>query len=224
MNNTAQIISGIDLLPIQRFVDESPARRKVERTLNDPPVAPDKGRRYLIGAAPTGEWGSPYEHSAQIAEWDGDRWVYEIPLWEWVVFDEFANAHFRFDGNVWLPIELGVKVLRVRYDFEVNGGAVGTIDLGGSIPANAIVMWTMTDVLTTCTSGGSATIRINVGAVQIVAAQAYDLAARYVGINNPAVIVPIKCAAGGVINFVIATADLTNGKMDIHVCYVQGAA
>lgn len=57
-----------------------------------------------------------------------------------------------------------------------------------------------------------------------LAAVAYNTATRYVGIDNPAVIAPVKVPLGGVVNFVIATAALTGGKMDIFICYVQGAA
>src|SRR5690348_10041807 len=68
-----------------------------------------------------------------------------------------------------------VQVVRARYDFAVDGGAVGTIDLTKTavVPANAYIFGGWVEVDTAVTSGGSATVAVQVqGAGDIMAAAA----------------------------------------------------
>ncbi|MEV7611318.1 hypothetical protein AB0N61_17670, partial [Microbacterium sp. NPDC089320] len=57
-----------------------------------------------------------------------------------------------------------VQVVRARYDFAVDGGAVGDIDLTKSpvIPAGAVILGGFVEVDTAVTSGGSATVAVKV--------------------------------------------------------------
>src|SRR5690606_39991422 len=56
-----------------------------------------------------------------------------------------------------------VKAVRARYDFAVDGGAVGDIELASeAIPPNALVLGGVLEVDTALTSGGSATVGVTV--------------------------------------------------------------
>ena len=46
------------------------------------------------------------------------------------------------------------------YDFDINGGAVGTIDMGVFIPTNCIIWYGYAKVITTCVGGAGAKISI----------------------------------------------------------------
>ncbi len=69
-----------------------------------------------------------------------------------------------------------LRVCRVTYDFGINGGAVSAINLGQSIPDNALIVGGFVDVITTLTSAGdTATGAISVeGADDIVVAIAIN--------------------------------------------------
>lgn len=45
--------------------------------LNNPPVSPSIGDKYLVGYAPTGSWIGKKEH---YAEWNGSSWIFTTPI------------------------------------------------------------------------------------------------------------------------------------------------
>lgn len=58
---------------------------------------------------------------------------------------------------------MAVKVARATYDFDVDGGEIGSIGLGVSLPDNAIVTRTYIQVITTLTSStDAATIALTI--------------------------------------------------------------
>lgn len=124
-----------------------------------------------------------------------------------------------------------LKVARGDYDFAVDGGAVGTIGLIGSavIPAGAIIICGFIDVLTTLTSGGAATIAVQVeSAGDIVAAT--GVASWTAGLKNvlPAMTsgsitaaTAVKTTAARDISVVIGAAALTAGKFRVVLHYLE---
>src|SRR5690606_27834163 len=61
------------------------------------------------------------------------------------------------------PRATAIQVIRGRYDFAVDGGAVGDIELASeAIPAHALVLGGVLEVDTALTSGGSATVGVTV--------------------------------------------------------------
>lgn len=108
------------------------------------------------------------------------------------------------------------------YDFSVSGGAVSTIGLGVSLPANCIVTRLFTDVLTSFTSGGAATVAIEAGATVLLAATAFNAAA-LTGADAQS-LTAVKLSAASELEVVIAAAALTAGKMRIFVEYIQSEA
>lgn len=121
-----------------------------------------------------------------------------------------------------------VRVARARYDFAVDGGAVGdiTISSAGLIPAGAYITGGLVEVDTAVTSGGSGTLAINVeGAGDIVAAAAVSGAPW--STTGRKSIVPagtgatsVKTTAARSIVATVATAALTAGVVDVVLFYV----
>ena len=128
-----------------------------------------------------------------------------------------------------------LKVLRVDYDFAVDGGAIGNLNLGTrdhTIPDNGVVVGGMIDVLTTFTSAtDAATIAVRVeGADDIVAAIAisdvsnvWD-AGRQDVIPTMAGSTGVKTTAARRVRVDIAVEALTAGKMSVFLYYVVSNA
>ncbi|MEV4096962.1 hypothetical protein [Streptosporangium saharense] len=127
------------------------------------------------------------------------------------------------------PRATEVKVVRGRYDFSVDGGAVGDIDLtyDAQIPANAIVLGGFVEVDAAPTSGGSATVAVKVeGAGDIVAAAAIS-GAPWSTTGRKSVVpaftgaTTVKTTQARKIQATVATAALTAGVFDVVLFFIQ---
>lgn len=122
-----------------------------------------------------------------------------------------------------------LKEAKFFYDFAVDGGAQGTINLRGDdkVPAGSIVVAGYIDVLTQLASGGAMTGRLDLeGASDIVAATgvATWTAGRKNVLPAPAsgsvtAATYVKTTAERGAAFVIAAADLTAGKFELVLFY-----
>ena len=122
-----------------------------------------------------------------------------------------------------------LRCAKAEYDFAVDGGLVSAIDLGVTIPDNAIIVSGFIEVITTLTSSGdAATIAIHVlAANDIVTAVAISAAADWdAGIRS---IIPvatgataIKLTSAKTITATIAVEAVTAGKFNVHLFYVIG--
>jgi hypothetical protein len=72
--------------------------------LNTPPVSPVMGDRYMIGAAPTGDWSGK---ANQIAWRDAAQWLYDVPTNGWRTYVLAENKDYYFNGTIWNPSDLG---------------------------------------------------------------------------------------------------------------------
>lgn len=119
----------------------------------------------------------------------------------------------------------GMAVASVEYDFSVDGGAVGSIPLGVSLPDNAIIVEVIRDELTAATSAGSgATIILNVptdGNLEQTALTANGGAVTLASSGGTAV--PKKLTAARQLQVTIAVEAVTAGKIIYHVRYFKGA-
>lgn len=121
------------------------------------------------------------------------------------------------------------KVLKFQYDFADLGGAQGAITLTDSndgamqTPDNAFIKRVYLEGITSATSGGSATIKVTVAGVDVIGATAFDNgefdaeAATELTGN-----LPKKANAAANCIITVATADLTAGKFNVYVEYVEG--
>lgn len=102
---------------------------------SDPPGSPDKGDRYLIEAAATGDWAG---HEDSIAWWDGDNWRIDGPFNGWLVYnlDNSTVYLYHVGWNPMLVAGFGGGVVAVSPD----GGEVRLIgiDNTGSVEARTL--------------------------------------------------------------------------------------
>lgn len=111
-----------------------------------------------------------------------------------------------------------------------GGQAQGTVNLGVSLPKDAVVTRSWLEVTTSFTSGGAATVALGIAtddATGILGATAMaGLAAGFVeGVQDgTAANFSTKTTAERELIATIATADLTAGKLNLFVEYVTSAA
>ena len=124
----------------------------------------------------------------------------------------------------------GLRVAQATYDFAVEGGAIGAIGLGVTLPDDAIIWDGFYDVKTTCTSATDA------GTMALHAQTANDLkTATAISSGTtwdaPGVkaIVPVGTAAAAIkltaareLTATIAVEDFTAGKFVLYVFYTLG--
>ena len=124
-----------------------------------------------------------------------------------------------------------IQVLIAQYDFAVQGGAIGTVNLLGLdgkpvvVPQSAIIVDSLIDVLTPCTTSASGTIALTAQtAGDIKAALA---AASYTGlvagIPVGTAATSIKMTADRTLQATIATGAITAGKFNLIIEYIYSA-
>ncbi len=123
------------------------------------------------------------------------------------------------------------RTARATYDFAVDGGEIGSIGLGVSLPDNAIVTRSWYEVLTTFTSStDAATVAISIptdDVAGIVAATAISAegniwdAGKHEGIQlGTAASMSEKTTAARELTLTIGTEALTAGKLILYCDYV----
>lgn len=123
-----------------------------------------------------------------------------------------------------------LRVAKATYDFAEHGGAISAIDLGVTIPDNALIVGSSVDVITTATSAGDAgTMALSVeGANDIVAAVAINDAANpWDAGSGPALVVNptdadthVKTTQPRQVTATIAAEAFTAGKFVVYLFYV----
>lgn len=122
----------------------------------------------------------------------------------------------------------GLNIARADYSFAADGGAVGTIGLLGAtiIPSGAIIVGGLVEVTTPPTSGGAATIAVQVeGAGDTIAAAAiagapWSTAGRKSVVPAFTGATSVKTTAARDISIVIAVAALTAGVFTVYLFYI----
>jgi hypothetical protein len=115
----------------------------------------------------------------------------------------------------------GIRCESVLFDFAEDGGAVGQISFGRLLPAGAIVKRVTTDEITALTSGGSATLMLQAGSTDLLAAAAaFDTDFGGIGELTLADAQGVKLAAAAELNLDIAVAALTAGKVRFFIEYL----
>jgi len=80
-------------------------RQSVISTINDPPIGPSIGDRYIIGTAPTGIWDG---RANVIAEYELSGYNYQAALEGYAIVDKNIDLIKIFDGTNWDIIDCGV--------------------------------------------------------------------------------------------------------------------
>lgn len=125
-----------------------------------------------------------------------------------------------------IPQALDTKSKVVTFDFSAQGGAIGSINTGLYVPANAHVTRFYVEKATAFTSGGSATVAFSMASAgDLMAATAYSNAVFTANIGTgiptgtPATFVKNTSGTEKQITLDIATAALTAGKYNLHLEY-----
>lgn len=121
------------------------------------------------------------------------------------------------------------QLVKVTYDFSVDGGTVGNKSLALTLPNKAVVVRAGYHVLTTFTSGGAATVAVKLGAQasgDIIGSTPIAFGTLTAGTFADGDVLSFatakKTTAARIITFTIAGAALTAGKLDIFVEWVLG--
>lgn len=119
------------------------------------------------------------------------------------------------------------KYARFFYDFAAQGGAISSITMtGDAIPSGAIVIDALIHVDTALTSGGAATVALqlesaaDVNAVDAVSGAPWSTTgAKRADFTSTTA--PIKTTAARSLLAVVATATVTAGKFSVVLTYVE---
>jgi hypothetical protein len=119
----------------------------------------------------------------------------------------------------------GLQTIKSTWDFNVDGGAIGTILLNQSliVPADFVVLGGVVNPIILPTTGGGATIAIGLGnGAQTAALKAATAVASYV-VGTPLTLIPAWSSAFVVnaldakISITIAAGTVTAGRLAIHI-------
>jgi hypothetical protein len=146
------------------------------------------------------------QSAAQISRWNG-----EAPV----------------EGLGW-ELHKTKNLLKCKYDFAVQGGAIGTLSLlddqgnAAILPAKAIVTRAWVDFYTPATSGGAATVALqSEGAGDLLGATAVASCTGIVeGVPTGSAANMKKMSVDRQVKAVIAAAALTAGAANVFIEYV----
>lgn len=139
---------------------------------------------------------------------------------------ELAHADGANDGIFGRGV---LRTVRAKYDFDIDGGAQGTItpalSVNATIPDNAVMVGGTINSTTACTSGASATVSVGysgdnaatAGFLALTAIASLSADALIIAVPTPTT--PVKMNGEGKITFTIAVADLTAGVIEATIFY-----
>jgi hypothetical protein len=121
-----------------------------------------------------------------------------------------------------------VNVLKAKYSFAVQGGAIGDIvllDDDGNpavLPDDALILQAIVDVITPATSGGSATVALKAqSAADLLGATAVaSVTGILAGVPVDTAATSIKLTADRTVKATVAVAALTAGVFNVFIRYV----
>lgn len=121
-----------------------------------------------------------------------------------------------------------VGVIRCTYDFAIQGGAIGTVNLRdpdnalATLPDKAIITQVFIDEVTNVTSGGSATIALGANTTtDLLGATAIaSFTGVIAGVPTGTAATMVKLTAARTLTATIGTAAITAGKLNVFVQYV----
>jgi hypothetical protein len=126
------------------------------------------------------------------------------------------------------PRGTDIDILRGRWDFAVDGGAVSTITISPeAMPAAAVILGGFVEVDTAVTSGGAGTLAVQVESAGDIVAAAAVSGAPWSTTGRKSVIpaftgaTTVKTTAVRSIAVVIAAAALTAGAVDVLLFYTN---
>ncbi|HZS63502.1 MAG TPA: DUF2793 domain-containing protein [Xanthobacteraceae bacterium] len=71
----------------------------LDRDLSAPPASPAEGQRWIVAAAPTGDWAG---HATHVAAWQDGTWEFSAPNIGWLAYVIDEGALLTWDGSAWV--------------------------------------------------------------------------------------------------------------------------
>ena len=141
---------------------------------------------------------------------------------------EYTGPGIKYGPNCREPIP-NTDIITRTFDFAMSGGAVGTYNLGGSLPKGCTVVRAWYKVVTGFASGGSATLRLGItGALAgIQAITPFNDAVWSVGIHDgipngtASAALPTVTDSITFPSFVVSNAQITAGKVIVYLQIVR---
>ena len=139
---------------------------------------------------------------------------------------EGARQRSRVPVAEGIPAGNGLDIARARYDFAVEGGAIGVINLStDQLPSGAVILGGYVDVITPPT-GASATVSVGTEAAADMVAAAAVSGAPWSTAGRKSVIPAftgassVKTTAARNISITVAAGALTAGVFDVVLFYL----
>lgn len=126
-----------------------------------------------------------------------------------------AVANAKTSGAAWTG---KMDIAEVTYDFAVDGGAAGALDLF-TAKSDLVIHRVTSKVVTAVTSGGAATVEVGKSGDTAGLVAQTGKASLTIGAVIDSKIGGYKLASGGVIQQLIGTAALTAGKIKYMIEY-----
>lgn len=73
----------------------------INRTTATPPGSPSEGHAYIVASTASGAWVS---RENDIAAWINGAWFFFEPRAGWLVYDEGADEHVKYNGSTWVVV------------------------------------------------------------------------------------------------------------------------
>lgn len=90
-----------------RMLDALVHIRVEARDLDEPPTDPVEGRRWIVGATPSGAFAG---HAGDLAVFQDGAWAFYLPRNGWLAWDGADNSLFVFDGTDWTTASIPQNV------------------------------------------------------------------------------------------------------------------
>mgnify|MGYP005990310471 CR=1 FL=1 len=103
---------------LQRY-DQLVQMTVINRTTTAPPGSPSEGHAYIVATGATGDWATQV---GNVAAWVNGAWLYFTPREGWIVWDEAADEHVKYDGSDWVLMVTGDSG-----SFTTNDGKTVTV-------------------------------------------------------------------------------------------------
>jgi len=107
-------------------------RPVIDKDLEEAPVGPAKGDRYIVKVAGGGWSGGS---AKDIAWYDGSDWQFDTPVEGWMTWVKDENEFYVFDGANWVKLDTTTgDMLKSVYDTDDDGivDKAETVDDGQS--------------------------------------------------------------------------------------------
>jgi hypothetical protein len=103
-----------------RMLDALVQASVLQSGVQAPPSTPNEGDRYLIGAAPGGEFSG---HAGQLAAFDDGSWRFFQPRPGWICFVAGGSRLLVFDGSAWRDLATTLTAISGLTSFALGAAA-----------------------------------------------------------------------------------------------------